>query len=121
VSVVVSARDEATSLDATLSSIDAPATDRSDDVVVGDGGGTDGTPAVARPYGATVVREGRNRDAAATDGEWLAFVDGDHRARAVGDAGPLPPPGRRPTPRARDDRERHRRGRRRAAGIGHSE
>lgn len=84
VSFVVPARDEAAYLDATLSSIHAQTTDRPFEVVVADGDSTDATRAVARRHGATIVREGghsiangRNRGAAAADGEWLAFVDAD--------------------------------------------
>jgi len=82
-SFTVPARDEAAYLDATHSSIDAQTTDRPVGVVA-DGDSTDDTRAVARRHGATVVREGghsiangRNRGAAAADGEWLAFVDAD--------------------------------------------
>ena len=83
-SFVVPARNEADYLEATLSSIDAQLTDAAYEVVVADGGSTDGTVDVARGHGAEVVSEGgrsiaagRNAGAAAADGEWLAFVDAD--------------------------------------------
>ncbi|WP_254840380.1 glycosyltransferase [Natronomonas marina] len=84
VSFVVPARNEAGYLDAALSSIESQETDRRYEVVVADGGSTDGTADVARDHGATVVREGghsiasgRNRGAEVAAGEWLAFVDAD--------------------------------------------
>lgn len=84
VSFVVPARDEAVPLGAALSSIAAQRGDPDREVVVADGDSTDGTVEVAREHGATVVEEkgnsianGRNRGAAAADGEWLAFVDAD--------------------------------------------
>ena len=84
VSFVVPARNEADYLEATLSSIDTQRGDVAYEVVVADGGSTDGTVDVAREHGAAVVTEGghsiaagRNAGAAAADGEWLAFVDAD--------------------------------------------
>lgn len=84
VSFVVPASNEADYLAATLSSIERQRTDVPFEVVVADGGSTDGTVAVAREHGARMVEAGgrsiatgRNAGAAATDGEWLAFVDAD--------------------------------------------
>ena len=76
VSFVVPARNEASYIDATLSSIERRETDLDYEVVVADGGSTDGTAAIARKHGATVVEEGghsiasgRNRGAEAAAGE----------------------------------------------------
>lgn len=84
VSFVVPARNEADYVGRPLSSIDAMDTDRDYDVVGADGGSTDGTAAIARRHGDTVVEAGgrgiatgRNRGAAATTGEWVAFVEAD--------------------------------------------
>jgi hypothetical protein len=86
VSFVIPVRNDAARLDRCLQSIaanDYPA-DRVQ-VIVADNGSTDGSAAVARTHGATVLSlpgirlgELRNRAAAAGSGEILAFVDADH-------------------------------------------
>lgn len=84
VSYVVPARNEAEYIDATLAAIQNQSTDESTEVIVADGGSDDGTRAIARDHGVTVLTdadggiwEGRNRGAAAAGGEWIAFVDAD--------------------------------------------
>ena len=83
-SYVVPAYDEADYIDATLSAIRDQSTNEPIEVVVADGDSHDGTRSIARDHGAAVLVEdddgiwaGRNRGAAAADGEWLAFVDAD--------------------------------------------
>ncbi|MFC6615956.1 glycosyltransferase family 2 protein [Halopenitus salinus] len=83
-SYVVPAYDEADYIDATLSAIRDQSTDEAIEVVVADGGSHDGTRSIARDHGAAVLVEdddgiwaGRNRGAAAANGEWVAFVDAD--------------------------------------------
>ncbi|MFC6719204.1 glycosyltransferase [Natrialbaceae archaeon GCM10025810] len=89
VSVVVPAWNEADYLRGTLSSLVALDTAYEYEVIVVDGGSSDGTPGIAREYGATVVdQEGtgiaraRNQGARRAGGEWLAFVDADTEVRA---------------------------------------
>ncbi|MFB6072949.1 MAG: glycosyltransferase [Halobacterium sp.] len=86
VSFVVPTLNEADYLPRTLESVRALSPTANYEVVVADGGSTDGTRAVAREWGAEVVRcdeggiaAGRNAGAAAADGDWLAFVDADTR------------------------------------------
>lgn len=88
VSFVVPARNEAGYLRETLASLAALDTERTYEVIVVDGDSDDGTPIVAREYGATVLRDDRGSIAAARNlgadrstGEWLAFVDADTRVR----------------------------------------
>ncbi|WP_222916621.1 glycosyltransferase [Natrinema sp. SYSU A 869] len=89
VSFVVPARNEAEYLRGTLASLAGLDTDYAYEVIVVDGNSSDGTPAIAREYGATVVCEGgssiaaaRNLGADRATGEWLAFIDADTRVRA---------------------------------------
>lgn len=89
VSFVVPAVDEADYIRGTLASIRSLDTDYSHETVVVDGGSTDGTPDIAREYGARLIdQEGsgigaaRHRGAMAADGSWLAFVDADTELRA---------------------------------------
>ncbi|SEW17369.1 glycosyltransferase [Natrinema salifodinae] len=89
ISFVIPAQNEADYLRGTLSSLAALDTDYAYEVLVVDGGSTDGTRAIAREYDATVVREGgesiaaaRNLGADRATGEWLAFIDADTRVRA---------------------------------------
>jgi glycosyltransferase involved in cell wall biosynthesis len=95
VSFVVPARNEVDYLPATLDSIADQNTSIPYEVIVADGGSTDGTREVARERGEAmdvpfeVVEEagdakeghgiaaGRNRGAQAATGEWLAFIDAD--------------------------------------------
>lgn len=85
-SFVIPVRDDAVRLARCLQSIRAATPpDSPIEVVVADNGSIDDSPAVARAAGATVldlpgVRLGelRNRAAAATSGDVLAFVDADH-------------------------------------------
>ncbi|WP_232702665.1 glycosyltransferase [Halobacterium wangiae] len=88
-SFVVPTLNEVDYLPATLRSIRALETDVDYEVVVADGGSTDGTRPLAREHGACVVvtqsrgiAVGRNAGARAADGEWLAFVDADTAVRA---------------------------------------
>lgn len=88
VSFVVPTLDEADYLPDALDSVRSLETDVEYEVVVADGGSTDGTRRIAREYGARVVDcetagigAGRNAGAAATDGDWLAFVDADTTVR----------------------------------------
>lgn len=88
VSVVVPAKDEASYLGETLASVAALDAMVPYEVLVVDGGSTDGTAEVASEYGATVVdgagttiAEGRNLGGALARGEWVAFVDADTTLR----------------------------------------
>ncbi|QCS41105.1 glycosyltransferase family 2 protein [Natrinema versiforme] len=89
VSFVVPARNEADYLRGALASLTALDTSYEYEVIVVDGRSTDETPAIAREYGATVVRDAgssiaaaRNLGAERAAGEWLAFIDADTRVRA---------------------------------------
>ncbi|WP_226480680.1 glycosyltransferase [Natrinema amylolyticum] len=89
VSFVVPARNEAEYLRGALASLAALDTDYAYEVIVVNGDSSDGTPAIAREYGATVLREdgssiaaARNLGADRAAGEWLAFIDADTRVRA---------------------------------------
>lgn len=87
VSFVVPTLNEAAYLPETLASIAALQTALDYEVVVADGGSTDGTRDLAREAGAEVlhcgsdgnssIAAGRNAGAAAAEGDWLAFVDAD--------------------------------------------
>lgn len=83
VSVVVPARNEADYLPATLRSVRAVA-DGPREVIVVDGGSTDGTRDIAADAGARVVEQpgegigdARHRGALRAEGEWVAFIDAD--------------------------------------------
>jgi len=86
VSFVVPVKNDASRLRTCLTAIAAnPRAGVSLEMVVADNGSTDDSPAVADAAGARVLRlpglrvsELRNRAAAATTGELLAFVDADH-------------------------------------------
>ncbi|ELY68729.1 glycosyltransferase [Natrinema versiforme] len=89
VSFVIPARNEADYLRGTLASLTALDTSYEYEVIVVDGCSTDETPAIAREYSATVVRDAgssiaaaRNLGAERAAGEWLAFIDADTRVRA---------------------------------------
>ena len=89
VSFVIPAKNEADYLHSALGSIAGLDTAYATEVIVVDGDSSDGTPAIAREYGATVLEEGgesiaaaRNLGADHADGEWLAFVDADTELRA---------------------------------------
>lgn len=79
-SVVIPTLNAAAALPATLACVGA-----ADDIVVADGGSTDGTVAVARRAGARVVTGPRGRGAqvcagaAAATGTWLLFLHADTR------------------------------------------
>ena len=88
-SFVVPARDEAEYIRGTLSSITGLDTAYEYEVIVVDGGSTDGTVDIAREYDARIVSDGgagigpaRNLGAEHATGEWLAFIDADTRVRA---------------------------------------
>ena len=90
VSFVVPARNEATYLRGALGTLSALDTAYTYEVIVVDGGSSDGTPAIAAEYGARVlegdgssIAAARNHGAAHADGEWLAFVDADTQVRAT--------------------------------------
>jgi len=86
-SFVIPAANEADYLPATLRSIQSLGTAVDHEVIVADGGSTDGTRSLAREAGARVVCEpgsiaaGRNAGARVARGEWLAFVDADTTVR----------------------------------------
>lgn len=89
VSFVVPTRNEADYVRGCLGGLAALDTDFEYEVIVVDGASTDGTPAIAREYDATVIEEpgssiaaARNLGAERADGEWFAFVDADTRVRA---------------------------------------
>jgi GT2 family glycosyltransferase len=85
ISVIVPVRDGAAALPRLFTGLDAQTLARRRfELIVVDNGSSDGTAAVARASGATVVTEprpnralARNRGAAAASGERLAFVDAD--------------------------------------------
>jgi hypothetical protein len=86
VSFVVPAHQEADQLPGALQSIAEQDADVDWEVVVVDGGSTDGTRAVAREAGARVLEQegtgigaARDQGAAVARGDWLAFVDADTR------------------------------------------
>ena len=86
VSFVIPARNEASSLPATLESIQQLETTVAYEVLVVDGASEDDTPAVAREYGASIVAgegagqgDDRHLGAKSATGEWLAFIDADTR------------------------------------------
>lgn len=87
-SVIIPAHDEAGELPTTLDGLHAALVTLAinHEIVVVDNASTDATAAVARAHRARVVFEShrqisraRNTGAAATDGEWLLFVDADTR------------------------------------------
>lgn len=84
VSVVVPALDEAAHLPDCLDSLRAQTSDAVAEILVVDGGSSDGTRDVALTAGVdlldqsgTGIAAARNQGARATTGEWLAFVDAD--------------------------------------------
>lgn len=84
VSFVIPALDEAAYLPRTLESIAALETTEPHEVIVVDGGSTDGTVERAREFDVTVLVQetggigaGRDLGATAACGDWLAFVDAD--------------------------------------------
>lgn len=97
-SVVMIVKDEAACLGRCLASV----RDIADEIVAGDTGSTDATPAIAAGFGARVIRVpwrddfawARNRVLAAASGDWLLHLDADEeldpdaarRIRAVVDA-----------------------------------
>lgn len=94
IGVVIPALDEAAQVAASVASVrDA------DDVVVVDGGSTDGTPAAAEAAGARVVAGPRGRGAqlaagaSAVRGDWLVFLHADTRLDGswAGELTGLPP------------------------------
>lgn len=89
VSIIVPARNEAEFIRGTLSSLAALDTALEFEIIVVDGNSDDGTRAIAREYGSTIVEEdhgsiatARNIGAKRASGEWLAFIDADPRVRA---------------------------------------
>ncbi|GAB3019284.1 glycosyltransferase [Natronobiforma cellulositropha] len=89
VSFVVPARNEREYLRGTLSSIASLDTAYEYEVLVVDGGSSDGTRAVATEYDVTLLEQsgrgigaGRHEGAQAARGEWLVFVDADTELRA---------------------------------------
>jgi glycosyltransferase involved in cell wall biosynthesis len=89
VSFVVPALDEESYLPTALRSIAALDTSVDFEVLVVDGGSSDGTRAVARSHDVTLVEQpgsggigaGRDLGARRASGDWLAFVDADTRVR----------------------------------------
>jgi glycosyltransferase involved in cell wall biosynthesis len=86
VSVVIPALEEGEYLGQTLSSLDSQRTDHPFEVLVVDGGSTDGTRALAREFDVPVLEQsgrgigdGRHEGAQRVTGEWLAFIDADTR------------------------------------------
>lgn len=87
-SFIVPAMNEADYIRGTLESIRALNTDYVYETIVVDGGSTDGTPQIARDYGAKLVDQdgtgigaARHQGAREADGDWLAFVDADTELR----------------------------------------
>ncbi len=78
-SIVIPTLDAAATLARTIESVDGAA----DDIVVADGGSTDGTRAIAAAHGAVVVDAPRGRGtqlaagAGAARGDWLLFLHAD--------------------------------------------
>lgn len=86
VSFIIPARNEAAYLPVTLESLHRLETAVAYEQIVVDGASEDGTPGIAREYGARVIEgtgtgqgDGRHLGAKAAAGEWLAFVDADTR------------------------------------------
>lgn|SRR5574341_107578 len=90
ISVVIPVRNEETSLPSLLDSLIGQ-TCRPDEIVITDGGSTDGTPQIIREYiergapirlirtGMAMPGRGRNLAAQRASSEWLAFTDGGMR------------------------------------------
>lgn len=86
ISLIIPAHNEQPLLSATLEAIRSAAAGLDHEVIVADDGSTDGTAAIARAAGATVVRHERRQIAAtrnlgarAATGDLLVFVDADTR------------------------------------------
>jgi glycosyltransferase involved in cell wall biosynthesis len=84
ISIVIPAMNEAQNIENCLKSASSQKTDLDYDIVVSDGGSTDGTPAIAEKYAdkVIVVKErgiwiGRNMGAKAARGKVYAFIDAD--------------------------------------------
>lgn len=82
-SVIIPALNEASHLSELLPLIKQQTLNQTE-IIVADAGSTDGTPEVARQYGARIVEGGlpsfgRNTAAQAARGEWLVFIDADCR------------------------------------------
>lgn len=89
VSFIIPARNEETSLSATLESLQNLDTECSYEIIVVDGNSTDQTPKIARSFGVQLINssgkgisQGRNAGAAHAQGDWLAFIDADTCATA---------------------------------------
>jgi rSAM/selenodomain-associated transferase 2 len=83
-SIIIPALDEAAGIEATLAALQ-PLRARGCEVIVADGGSTDGTPELASPHADRVVTSGRGRarqqnaGAAAATGDVLLFLHADTR------------------------------------------